>query len=209
MTTSLQANAHTAAPSTVRYNAADVSVTVKTVSRDGRTIALIIRSLLAIAFSYHALAITLTTMIPAKSHLHSVIDPAFRRYLTLTGSDQLWSMFHSAPYYASYDVVLVAEDRTGVRREYGPVLPGLRPYDAEGLRDHKVFGALTLSSYRGVLRSYFEAARQEIRARDGIEVRSLRLRYKTERLQSAKAVRKTGQISYSKASDSEVRRWRN
>jgi hypothetical protein len=72
-----------------------------------------------------------------------------------------------------------------------------------------LFGALTLSSYRGVLRTYLDAARQEIRARDGVEVRSLRLRYKTERLQSTKAVRKTGQLSYSKVTDSEVRRWRN
>lgn len=205
MTTPLQVETHTAAPPTVRVG----NVCATTVSSGVPLRYLIVRSALGLIFTYHALAITLTTLVPAKSHLHSVIDPAFRQYLTLTGSDQLWSMFHSAPYYASYDVALVVEDRTGIRREYGPVLPGLRPYDAEGLRDHKLFGALTLSSYRGVLRTYLEAARQEIRTRDGVDVRSLRLRYKTERLQAAKTVRKTGQVSYSKVTESEVRRWRN
>jgi hypothetical protein len=210
MTTSLQSTAHTDSQSGIRHSAISAIAVTKPVSGDFRSRTRVVRqALFAALFTYHALAVTLTTLIPAESHLHTVIDSFFRRYLTLTGSDQIWAMFSSAPYYASYDVALIAEDDKGVRHEYGPVLPGLRPYDAAGSRDHKLFGAFTTSGYRSVLHTYFDTARRAIRARDGIEVRSLRLRYKTQRLHYASAVRKTGRISYPDVTETEVRRWRN
>ena len=163
--------------------------------------------LIAALLSYHALAVTLGTMIPSPSSLHSALDPLFRGYLTRSGSEQTWSMFTSAPYYASYGVVLVAEDETGATREYGPVLPGLRPYDDGTYRDHKLFGALAMPGYAEALAAYFERARSEIQALDGTRVRSLRLRFDTQRLFNVALVRRDGVVSFPEVTATEPRRW--
>jgi hypothetical protein len=164
------------------------------------------RCLLSLLFCYHALAVSLGTLIPHESHLHAVLDPLFRPYLTLSGSDQIWNMFTSAPYYARYDVVLAAEDRAGIRHEYGPVLPGLRTFDTTNYREHKLFGTLGRRTYASALSAYFDGARHELETRH-VAVRSLRLRYKTQRLHKVADVRKTGEISFSDISETEPRTW--
>jgi hypothetical protein len=167
------------------------------------------RGVLGLLFTYHALAVTLSTLIPVESHLHAALEPFFRGYLTVSGSEQIWNMFTSAPYYASYDVVLIAEDRTGGRHEYGPVLPGLRAYDQNGYRDHKLFSNLATPGYASALRAYFETARRAIQTQHGTAVRSLRLRFKTERLYYVKRVREAGHISFPEVTETEPRRWLN
>jgi hypothetical protein len=163
--------------------------------------------LIAALLTYHALAVTLGTMVPADSSLHAAIDPLFRGYLSRSGSEQTWSMFTSAPYYASYRVVLVAEDADGATREYGPVLPGLRPYDDGTYRDHKLFGALAMPGYAEALAAYFERARAEIQAQDGIHVRSLKLRFDTQRLYNVARVRQDDVVSFPEVTATEPRRW--
>jgi hypothetical protein len=165
------------------------------------------RCVISFLFCYHALAVSLGTLIPHESHLHAVLAPLFRPYLTLSGSDQIWNMFTSAPYYARYDVILVAEDREGNRHEYGPVLPGLRAFDTTSYREHKLFGTLGTRTYASALAAYFDSARREIETRH-VAVRSLRLRYKTQRLHNVADVRKMGHISFSDVSETEPRTWR-
>ena len=163
--------------------------------------------LIAALLTYHALAVTLGTMIPYESSLHAALDPLFRPYLSRSGTEQTWSMFTSAPYYASYRVVLVAEDASGARHEYGPVLPGLRPYNDSTYRDHKLFGGLAMPGYAEALAAYFKRARSEIEALDGIRVRSLRLRYDTQRLFNVARVRQDGVVSFPEVTETEPRRW--
>jgi hypothetical protein len=166
-------------------------------------------TVLGLLFSYHALAVTLGTLLPHESRLYTGLNPFFRTYLLASGSEQTWNMFTSAPYYATYRAVLVAEDREGLNREYGPVLPGLRAYNPESYRDHKLFGTLATASYSDALHAYFGAARYELESRYGLSIRSLRLRFITERLNNVARVRKTGRISSRQITDSEPRHWCN
>jgi hypothetical protein len=167
------------------------------------------RSVLGLLFTYHALALTLGTLIPYESHLYTVLHPWFSPYLKLTGTEQKWNMFTTVPNYASYEVVLVAQDDRGDRNEYGPVLPGLRASNSADYRDNKLFSKLATPGYKSVRDAYFETARREIEARAGTKLRALHLRFKVQRLHNLARVRKNGQISFPEVTDTEPRRWAN
>jgi hypothetical protein len=165
------------------------------------------RAALGLLFTYHALALTLGTLIPRDSHLYTDLNPLFRPYLAISGTEQIWNMFITVPNYASYDIVLFAEDSRNGQHEYGPILPGLRACDSWNYRDNKLFGNLATPGYASVRNAYFETARREIEARDRLKLRSLRLRFKTQRLFNLARVRSTGRISFPEVTDTEPRRW--
>ena len=164
--------------------------------------------LLVLACTFHAAAILLGTMVPGDSRLRSVVDPVFRPWLILSGSLQTWSMFTSAPYYREFSAVLVAVDAEGQTREFGPALPGLRPYDAHTWRHHKLLGGLGMPTNRALLDAYLERAKAEIEARGGPRVRSLTLRFDTQRIYNVAHVRETRQLSFPESWQSETRVWR-
>jgi hypothetical protein len=166
-----------------------------------------VHSVLGLLFTYHALAITLGTLVPYDCHLYAVVHPWFRSYLTWTGAKQTWNMFRTVPNYASYDVVLVAEDKHNLQREYGPVLPGLRPCNSADYRDNKLFSKLTTAGYKSVRDAYFDAARLEIEARTHTKVRALHLGFKAQRMHNLARMRKDGHVSYLELTESEKRHW--
>lgn len=179
------------------------STSAVSISREHR----FLYSVLGLLFTYHALAITAGTLIPYDSQLYAVVHPWFRSYLTWTGSEQTWNMFRTVPSYASYDVVLVAQDDYSMEREYGPVLPGLRPCNTEDYRDNKLFSKLIKPGYKGVREAYFEAARLELEAQTGTKVRALHLRFKAQRMHKLARIRKDGQVSDLEITESEKRLW--
>ena len=165
------------------------------------------RILLAAFFTYHALAVVTTTLIPSDSALHRSLDSLFRSYLTATGSSQHWNMFTSAPRYHRYRVDLIAVDTQGREHTFGPIFPGLRPYDESHYRHHKVLGGLSMRGSARLLDAYLEKARAAIEAAHPVEVRTLFLRYETDRLRNTRRVRDTGKISYRQVNDSRRRTW--
>ena len=157
--------------------------------------------------SCHAVALIGSTLVPQSSALGQAIAPLVHDYLIVTGTRQTWSMFRSAPYYHRYQVELVATDTEGVEHTFGPILPGLRPYDEGHYRYHKVLGGLATPGRQRYLDAYLKRARDEIEATHDITVASTFLRYRTDRLRDVVRIRQDGQLSYSRTYTSRRRSW--
>jgi hypothetical protein len=153
-----------------------------------------LRGALALGFCYHAAAVAVSGLLPAESALAERARPVFATYLRVTGNMNDWAMFTDRPAFRRFDVTAVAEFPDGSTRRYGPVLPGLEPYDGS-MRALKLFVKLGQNSENRALAKYLAALEQAILERDGVRPRAVALEFDTEVFQSHAEVTKTGVLT--------------
>jgi hypothetical protein len=153
-----------------------------------------LRSALALGFCFHAAAVAVSGLLPAESALAERATPVFATYLRVTGNMNDWAMFTDRPAFRRFDVSAVAEFPDGSIRRYGPLLPGLEPYDGS-MRALKLFVKLGQNSENRALAKYLAALEQAIVERDGVRARAVALEYDTEVFHSHAEVKKTGLLT--------------
>ena len=146
------------------------------------------------ACTYHALA-CLVTSIPRDSRLYKRFIPPYQTYATLTGTDQYWNMFTSAPSIHKWDAHLEAVDDQGQKHRFGPILPGLKDYDPTFFRYCTQFTRLAQVKNKAYRDAYLERARQEIETSTGIKVAKLQVNIEVRNLKSFADIRKSGELS--------------
>jgi hypothetical protein len=150
--------------------------------------------------TWTALAI-LWTLVPMESATRRATRGLFERYRVLTGLDQHWDMFVSAPYHHRYEVVIEVRPpgQVATRSTAGPVIPGLveaPPY----FRYHTFFSLLDEKRYAAWLDPYVERVAAEL-AREHPKWRggTFRIRKTAWRIQALTTIRDLGEIAFEQA----------
>lgn len=163
------------------------------------------RSLAVIALTWTALALG-WTLLPVESATRRATREAFQPFRSLTGLEQHWDMFVSAPLHRSYEVTVEVSPpgagfgSGGVRLGTGPVLPGLEEVPAS-FRYHSFFTRLDGKRHAAWLAPYAERLGREL-ARRHPDWRggSFRIRKTGGRLQRLETIRDLGDIDYEETS---------
>jgi hypothetical protein len=151
-----------------------------------------LKAALTLLFLGHMLA-TSVQHIPRDSALRPVAEP-FGPYLALTGIWQDWDMFITIPYLHSYDVALEVTDANGTSVAYGPILPGLRPYDGDIRPEGFFTRVLEEPAFAGYREPYFRNVCAALRASSGKGGQTLLFRETFERIRSLAEIRAGGGI---------------
>lgn len=149
-------------------------------------------------FVFHLVAITMAN-VSRSTELGDGFHRPFDWYLRVTGLSQYWDMFTTIPRFLDIDGVLVAADRSGATKEYGPMLPGLLPYRKEP-RVHGMFLRLAFSDayYPGYSNRYLAAVCAAIAERAGSPPSQVGFELRTRQLRALSDVRRDGTIAETK-----------
>lgn len=88
----------------------------------------ILQFLACLWFTFHVFA-TAAWNLPLGSYLVDPLTHATQSYLLFIRHFQNWRTFITIPYIHSFTVEILAKDKSGREERFGPVLPGLKPYD--------------------------------------------------------------------------------
>ncbi len=154
-----------------------------------------LKSVAILALLYHLVGITFAGLIPRRSALSRAWLPYFEPYLRKTGNMNDWTMFIDRPRFRSFDVELVAEGVDGTRYRFGPLLPGLRKYDASP-RALKLLMNFSKQRFKRARDLYLDEASRTIEREHSIEVKRVWLDYTEQTLNELDIIRKTGVVTH-------------
>ena len=129
------------------------------------------RPIAAVFFAFHVCAISVGAL-TFSAPLPALVAPFVTPYLAITGSQQGWAMYTSAPTLQDLQISLIATAPDGTSRSLDPILPDFTAYRGD-VRNFAFFTA-ALYSAPEVLELYFSRACQALAAR-GIAATSLTL----------------------------------
>jgi hypothetical protein len=155
------------------------------------------RAMAVLVLSWTALAM-LWTMVPPESATRRATRGLFERYRQLSGLDQHWDMFATAPYHHAYEVTIEVEPpgSNGTRVTTGPVLPGLEGFPPY-FRYHTFFSRLEEKTYASWLQPYAGRLAAELaREHPDWQGGTFRIRKAAERIQSLETIRDLGEIAF-------------
>lgn len=150
------------------------------------------RRVCVLFFTFHAFAIALV-LFSSESRLFEIVDRPFEIYRALTGNNQQWNMFVSAPAGTSYTAVVRAYHGGNVST-FDPVTPGLMPTAGHGTY-RKVFFVMLLRNPE-FLDPYLERVCGEIEERTGTRPDAVELDVVAMRLYTLEEVRETRQLGF-------------
>jgi hypothetical protein len=150
---------------------------------------------LVIAFGLFHGASMLLGILPRGAGINEALAP----YRQLTGTEQDWGMFHTIPTVREKLLTVEVADASGPVSEFGPILPGLKPYATHSrIRYYYLLNRMTApgSSY---FDPYIDQLREAV-AKDspGIPVEFM-LKTETDYIRLIKRIQEDGKMTLRKS----------